>query len=164
MRDAVVQDVRSSDKEFFVDLGPKQRSPTQVLFSLPFVVWIGLISYSIYLWHRFVFEIFKHAFTIETVQQKAEFAPVMLGITIAVSAASYYGIEQRFLRLKNRFEERCQKPTAHPVCEATILRSRQPRTARSAFLLLSLEAGNKIGADRNEIVGTDRRHLHVTAL
>lgn len=76
-------------------------------FSFSPVVWIGAISYGIYLWHVVVFDICKHAFDIDTQQRRAVFAPLLLLATIAVAALSYYVVEKPFLRLKDeRFRAR----------------------------------------------------------
>jgi peptidoglycan/LPS O-acetylase OafA/YrhL len=65
------------------------------------LVFIGKISYGIYLLHLPVYYI------IEKLMPTAAL-PVRLGIKLAISlslaTASYYLIEQRFLRLKGRFE------------------------------------------------------------
>jgi peptidoglycan/LPS O-acetylase OafA/YrhL len=77
------------------------------LFSLAPVVWIGAISYGIYLWHVIVFDVYKHTFHIQTLQQRAAFAPLLLATTLAVAALSYYVVEMPFLRLKDRrFQDR----------------------------------------------------------
>ncbi|MDP9256657.1 MAG: acyltransferase [Actinomycetota bacterium] len=77
------------------------------VFSFSPVVWIGAISYGIYLWHVVVFDIFKRAFDIDTQQRRVVFAPLLLLATIAVAALSYYVVEKPFLRLKDeRFRAR----------------------------------------------------------
>jgi peptidoglycan/LPS O-acetylase OafA/YrhL len=77
------------------------------IFSLAPVVWIGAISYGIYLWHVIVFDVYKQAFDIETFQQRAAFAPLLLATTLAVATLSYYLVELPFLRLKDRrFQDR----------------------------------------------------------
>jgi peptidoglycan/LPS O-acetylase OafA/YrhL len=77
------------------------------VFSFPPVVWIGAISYGIYLWHVVVFDVSKRAFDIDTQDRRILFAPVLLLATIAVAALSYYVVERPFLRLKDeRFRAR----------------------------------------------------------
>ena len=64
----------------------------------PVLVWIGKLSYGIYLWHYFVFKAIGgwHA------------APgtkliVAFPLTLLCATASYYLVERRFLELKERF-------------------------------------------------------------
>jgi peptidoglycan/LPS O-acetylase OafA/YrhL len=63
-------------------------------------VWIGRISYGIYLWHFPVFGAVRK-------RLHADWPTVIVlggAIAVAASAASYWGIERRALRLKRRFE------------------------------------------------------------
>jgi peptidoglycan/LPS O-acetylase OafA/YrhL len=77
------------------------------VFALAPVVWIGAISYGIYLWHVIVFDVYKQTFDIETLQQRAAFAPLLLATTLAAATLSYYLVEMPFLRLKDRrFQDR----------------------------------------------------------
>lgn len=68
----------------------------------PILVWLGLVSYSLYLWHVPASKLFS-------VGRLTAFGlpPLMVEITrmtasIAIAAASYYFIERYFLRLKSR--------------------------------------------------------------
>jgi peptidoglycan/LPS O-acetylase OafA/YrhL len=79
------------------------------LFSLRPVVWMGVVSYSLYLWHRVVFEVFRQSFAITTMRQRLEFGPLMLLLVFLAASASYYRVERPFLRLKDRFEERAER-------------------------------------------------------
>jgi peptidoglycan/LPS O-acetylase OafA/YrhL len=72
------------------------------VFSLAPVVWIGAISYGIYLWHVIVFAVYKRAFDIHTLHERAAFAPLLLLTTLGAATLSYYVVEQPFLRLKDR--------------------------------------------------------------
>jgi len=62
------------------------------------LVWIGNISYALYLWHYLMYEFAKKEF--ETPGSR-----MIVGLTLAFIAAagSYYLIEKPFLRLKFRF-------------------------------------------------------------
>lgn len=85
------------------------------LFSLAPVVWIGAISYGIYLWHVIIFDVYKRTFDIQTLQQRAAFAPLLLATTLAAATLSYYFVEKPFLRLKDRrFQDR-PIPPPRPV-------------------------------------------------
>lgn len=69
--------------------------------SMPWLVWIGTVSYGLYLWHFPVFRVL-HA---------AEFSPaalLALGslVTFAMAAGSYYFLERYFLRLKRGYHGR----------------------------------------------------------
>jgi peptidoglycan/LPS O-acetylase OafA/YrhL len=66
------------------------------------VVWVGLISYSLYLWHPVVFAIAKRDVGITSRPAQLMTAPVLLVVILAVSWVSYRYIEQPFQRLKNR--------------------------------------------------------------
>ncbi len=66
------------------------------------LVWIGKISYGLYLWHFPIFEV-THKFA------DGKVSPVLYKvsgfvITLLVATASYYLLELPFLRLKRRFE------------------------------------------------------------
>lgn len=70
--------------------------------SKPLMVWVGKLSYSIYLWHLWVFQVLVN-------HTAAIGAPEEILITLALAIGSYYLIEQPFDRLKTRFQGR-QRP------------------------------------------------------
>lgn len=79
------------------------RAPVAKVLSNPIPVFIGKLSYSLYLWHQLVHIIYcsfnwdffsKHGRTAELYQ---------FGIIFAVAALSYFLIERPFLKLKSRF-------------------------------------------------------------
>lgn len=70
-----------------------------VLSSAP-AVWVGRISYSLYLWHVLVFRA-----TGPFVDGPAG-KVLQLAVAVAFATASYYFVEKPFLKLKDRFEPR----------------------------------------------------------
>jgi peptidoglycan/LPS O-acetylase OafA/YrhL len=67
--------------------------------SKPLMVWVGKLSYSIYLWHLWVFDVLvNHTAAIGAVEE--------ILITLALAIGSYYVVEQPFDRLKTRFQGR----------------------------------------------------------
>jgi peptidoglycan/LPS O-acetylase OafA/YrhL len=74
------------------------------VFGLRPVVWVGVVSYSLYLWHPLVFAIAKEHLDMTSSSVRMMAAPPLLVAVFAMSAASYYWVEKPFLRLKERFE------------------------------------------------------------
>lgn len=81
--------------------GPPRRGVVRRVFAHPVAVWIGLISYGIYIWHEAWLEVWfrvtDHRYL------AAPFWQVLiwnLVLTIPVAALSYYVIERPLLRLK----------------------------------------------------------------
>ena len=72
------------------------------------IVWIGRLSYSIYLWNKFAIYLFPQS---GTSSQRDFHRLAGLVCLIAFSLASYYGVERWGLRIKNRlFEPRIRRP------------------------------------------------------
>ncbi len=84
------------------------------LFTRRPVVWLGVISYSLYLWHRVVFEILNDQLVLDSLQARLLVAPVALGLAVGVSALSFYAIETPFLRLKDRVPGAAMSTTTPP--------------------------------------------------
>jgi peptidoglycan/LPS O-acetylase OafA/YrhL len=70
------------------------------LLNAPMVVWVGVLSYSLYLWQ----ELFIGFDTFSTERSLAG-----LILVVPVAAASYYLVEKPMLKVKSRFEEK-RKP------------------------------------------------------
>jgi peptidoglycan/LPS O-acetylase OafA/YrhL len=92
----------------FVAVGPNSGWLKTVL-SFPPLVWIGKVSYGVYLWHYPVFKYFQNL----GLPPAWKFAG-MLAFVFMIAALSYYGLEKPFLRMKQRFQ------TPSPKCTATI--------------------------------------------
>ncbi len=65
------------------------------------LVWLGKISYGLYLWHFPILEAFKKVF--DGRLHPAIYGSLGVIVTLIVAGTSYYLIEQPFLRLKNRY-------------------------------------------------------------
>jgi peptidoglycan/LPS O-acetylase OafA/YrhL len=68
------------------------------------MVWLGLISYGIYLWHEAWLTIYVRSvgFAYGGNDRLLQFLAVTLALTIPTAALSYYLIERPALRLKTR--------------------------------------------------------------
>lgn len=73
------------------------------IFSLKFVVWIGKLSYSLYLWHWVVLAIFRYIFGVGVLSLNNLL--VALAITFIFSLLTYYLIEQPFRKKKYSFKK-----------------------------------------------------------
>jgi peptidoglycan/LPS O-acetylase OafA/YrhL len=82
-------------------------TPTAPLLNAPPLVWIGQLSYSLYLWHAFVRFVFETQFP----EARTElFSPVLVAASIAAAAASYYGLERPVQGLRKALNP-AQRPT-----------------------------------------------------
>jgi peptidoglycan/LPS O-acetylase OafA/YrhL len=82
-----------------------ERTPLQTLLTCWPLCQIGKLSYSIYIWHILVAQLFVH--NVESAihlkgPSLATFA-LMIAATISAGAVSYYVVERPFLKLKARF-------------------------------------------------------------
>jgi peptidoglycan/LPS O-acetylase OafA/YrhL len=73
----------------------------KTVLDLPFAVWVGGLSYSIYVWHLLAPHIC--AWLTPGVPKWIE-VPELLVITLALATLSYYGIERPCLHLRGRLE------------------------------------------------------------
>ncbi len=69
------------------------------------LVYLGKISYGLYLWHFPIIMIYYHDFGMPDWRQKL----LLVLFSFAATLASFYWIERPFLRLKRRFEEVSQR-------------------------------------------------------
>jgi peptidoglycan/LPS O-acetylase OafA/YrhL len=95
------------------DLVAGPRSLLRSPLSLAPVVYIGRISYGIYLLHLLVFHI---ADRLLPGTAHVIVVPVKFAASIAAATLSYYGYEQRFLKLKTRFRSGMPTDATVPVC------------------------------------------------
>jgi peptidoglycan/LPS O-acetylase OafA/YrhL len=73
-------------------------APIRLVLESPFLVWIGRLSYSLYIWHYPMFILAK---------QFADWPSVLavqFGLSVVTASVSYYLVEQPALRFKKRFE------------------------------------------------------------
>jgi peptidoglycan/LPS O-acetylase OafA/YrhL len=68
-------------------------------FERPLLVWIGQLSYSLYIWHYPVF-----AWTRRLHMPRYTTGVLGVALAFAVASLSYYIVERRFLLLKKRFQ------------------------------------------------------------
>lgn len=71
------------------------------LFELAPLVWIGKISYGLYLWHWPIFEASRQL--LEAKMDPLFYEITRIGVSVLVATASYYLLEKPILRLKHRF-------------------------------------------------------------
>ena len=76
-----------------------EKTPLHKLLEYQPLVWIGRLSYGLYLWH---FPIFEKAGGWRSLGVMA--IPVAFALTFSVATLSFYFVETPFLRLKSRFQ------------------------------------------------------------
>jgi peptidoglycan/LPS O-acetylase OafA/YrhL len=91
-----------------LDLAAGSSSLLRRVLELRGLVWIGRISYGIYLWHYLVYH------ELRSFECLWSWRLLVVGglLSIAVATTSFYAVERRFLRLKARFETRKKTPVA----------------------------------------------------
>lgn len=71
------------------------------------LVWFGQISYSLYLWHVPLKNVFSVERLVPVTKSVVMAEMLRFAAFVAFACASYYAIERPFLRLKARFHNRC---------------------------------------------------------
>ena len=84
---------------FIVWCANRSRSVAHLLLTFPPLVWIGQVSYGLYLWHHF-FVVFVR----DQPWSLSTKLSVGIAASLIVTAASYYLLERPFLKLKDRFK------------------------------------------------------------
>jgi len=74
------------------------------LLNLPPVVWVGMLSYSLYVWHLLAPMLLERAMPYLGYAGESAAAKFLLSFVLA--AISYYGLERPFVRLRHRFGSR----------------------------------------------------------
>jgi peptidoglycan/LPS O-acetylase OafA/YrhL len=97
----------------------------QRMLALRTLQWLGLISYSIYLWHGLIeLEVIKRIGQPEGFAASAGTLLLVCGATIAVAAVSFYAIERPALGLRRLVPDRgrAQREVRVPAAEAAVAR------------------------------------------
>lgn len=81
-----------------VTLVVERESMLSRAFEMPALVWVGRLSYSLYLWHWLVLRAFDEV-DIAVQARRA----IVIALSFSAAAFSYYAVERPFLRLKARF-------------------------------------------------------------
>jgi peptidoglycan/LPS O-acetylase OafA/YrhL len=97
-------------------------------FELRAAVFLGVISYSVYLWHPVLLLMAKRDFGLTSRPQQIASAPVFLALILAVSWMSWRWVEQPFQRLKeSRLPDTGPAPPAVPE---PVVASEEPLSTR----------------------------------
>jgi peptidoglycan/LPS O-acetylase OafA/YrhL len=75
----------------------------QSILNHPVTCWIGVLSYSLYVWHVLCFDLID---AVVPGMSSAELATVEVLLSFVLASISYYGIERPFMRLRHQFGSR----------------------------------------------------------
>jgi peptidoglycan/LPS O-acetylase OafA/YrhL len=94
--------------------GPQRRGAVRRFLGLAPVVWLGLVSYGIYLWHEAAIDAYVVWFDMPFFRgPTGRMTLFMVAFTLAFAAASWYGLERTVLRHKDRpFPRPRRRPAA----------------------------------------------------
>jgi peptidoglycan/LPS O-acetylase OafA/YrhL len=98
------------------------------LFEHRIVVFVGRLSYSIYLWHWIVLVLasallpswFGLTGTLPSLGWTVTVFPTLLAASLAAAAASYYGVERPMLSLRRSFGSHAGEAVPHPVAQSSL--------------------------------------------
>jgi len=83
--------------------GPQRRGAIRRFLALGPMMWLGLVSYGIYLWHEAAIDAYLVWFDVEPFRGPAgRMTVLMVAFTLAFAAASWYALERVVLRHKDR--------------------------------------------------------------
>jgi peptidoglycan/LPS O-acetylase OafA/YrhL len=102
-------------------------APARRLLNATPLVWIGQLSYSLYLWHAFV------RFAVEQGLPDLQleiFAPLVVSASFVVAALSYYGLERPLLSLRKRLNPAARTAPAKPPETIAETRPEEPVAVR----------------------------------
>jgi peptidoglycan/LPS O-acetylase OafA/YrhL len=85
--------------------GDPDRGLVRKLLANRILLWIGLISYGVYLWHVAIMSKLVDLGALDTLGRFG-FTATALGVTLVAAAASFYGLERHALRLGRRLSHR----------------------------------------------------------
>lgn len=85
--------------------GNPDRGAVRKLLASRVLLWIGIVSYGVYLWHAAIIGTLVDLGALDGLGF-LWFIVVALGLTLLVVAASFYGVERPALRLGRRFSHR----------------------------------------------------------
>ncbi len=85
--------------------GDPDRGLVRRVLSNRALLWVGLVSYGVYLWHVAVLDKLDRLGVLDSLGT-VPYIAVALGLTLTVAAASFYGIERHALRLGRRLSHR----------------------------------------------------------
>ena len=93
-----------------LDILVNTRSIIRRLLAMKWLVWVGSISYGLYLWHVLIYHTIQHLgfndLTLITVGSLVSFL---------VATLSYYGMERPILKLKKRFTRTAANNSPQPA-------------------------------------------------
>jgi peptidoglycan/LPS O-acetylase OafA/YrhL len=113
-------------------------------FSLPPLVWLGKVSYSLYLWHMIAFVwVMNNAFN-PGKSARWDVELLEYGLAVTFAAISYYLVEQPFLKIKDRYTVMadCSRQTTETSSASTPSSAQDPDFALTSAAAAAAHASN----------------------